>query len=71
MQPIIYDVAVSIDGYIAGPGGDISAFPASGRLVDDYLERLADYRTVIMGRDTYEFGYRFGEVIELLLYSAG
>ena len=23
MQPIIYDVAVSIDGYIAGPDGDV------------------------------------------------
>lgn len=60
MQPIVYDVAVSIDGFISGVGGDISAFPGEGAIVSDYLARVATYRTVIMGRATYEFGYRFG-----------
>lgn len=60
MHPIIYDVAVSADGFISGRDGDISTFPPQGPIVDDYLKRLAGYRTVIMGRATYEFGYRFG-----------
>ena len=60
MQPIIYDVAVSADGFIAGAGSDVSSFPHSGRIVDDYRERLSGYRTVLMGRSTYEFSYRFG-----------
>lgn len=60
MQPIIYDVAVSADGFIAGAGSDISSFPHSGKIVDDYVERLTGYGTVLMGRSTYEFGYRFG-----------
>jgi len=60
MQPIIYDVAVSIDGYISGPGGDISKFAHEGPVVDDYLERIEQYAVAIMGRHTYEFGYRFG-----------
>ena len=60
MQPIIYDVAVSIDGYIAGPDGDISGFAEDGPVVDDYLARLENYACAIMGRATYEFGYRFG-----------
>lgn len=60
MQPIIYDVAVSIDGFIAGPDGDISGFAESGPVVDDYLARLETYACAIMGRATYEFGYRFG-----------
>lgn len=60
MHPIIYDVAVSIDGYIDGPDGDVSAFPHDGPIVDDYFERLASYACAIMGRATYEFGYRFG-----------
>lgn len=60
MREIIYDVAVSLDGFIAAPGGDISAFPATGDHVDDYLARLGTYGTVIMGRNTYEFGYAFG-----------
>lgn len=60
MQPVIYDVAVSIDGYIAGPAGDISQFAHDGPVVDDYLDRMAAYSTAIMGRATYEFGFRFG-----------
>lgn len=60
MQPIIYDVAVSIDGFIAGFDGDISQFAHDGAVVDDYFARLSDYAVAIMGRHTYEFGYRFG-----------
>lgn len=60
VQPIIYDVAVSIDGYIAGPGEDISKFAREGEVVDNYLKRLETYSCAIMGRATYEFGYRFG-----------
>jgi len=60
MPDIIYDVAVSADGYICGPDADISAFPAEGPHVEAYLERVASYGTVLMGRRTYEFGYGFG-----------
>ncbi len=60
MQPIIYDVAVSADGFIAGPGGDVSLFPHQGPVVDDYMARLATYATCLMGRKTYEFAYDFG-----------
>lgn len=60
MPHLIYDVAVSIDGYIAGPDGDVSRFPYEGPHVTDYQSRLAEYGSVIMGRKTYEFGYAFG-----------
>lgn len=60
MHPIIYDVAVSLDGFISGPSGDISMFAHDGPVVDDYLERMGGYTTAIMGRATYEFGYRYG-----------
>jgi len=60
MHPIIYDVAVSLDGFIAGPSGDVSKFTFEGEVVDDYQARMAEYRTAIMGRATYEFGYQFG-----------
>ena len=62
MHPIIYDVAVSADGFISGINGDISRFPHHGAVVDDYTARLATYRLAIMGRATYEFGYGFGLV---------
>lgn len=60
MHTIIYDVAVSLDGFISGPSGDISKFAHEGPVVDDYCDRLAGYATAIMGGTTYEFGYRFG-----------
>ncbi len=60
MQPIIYDVAVSADGFISGPDADVSAFPHTGQIVDDYLARLATYSTALMGRATYEFGLKHG-----------
>lgn len=60
MHPIIYDVAVSADGFISGPDADVSAFPHAGAIVDDYMARLATYAVALMGRATYEFGYEFG-----------
>ncbi|MEM7321007.1 MAG: deaminase, partial [Pseudomonadota bacterium] len=59
MHPIVYDVAVSIDGYISVPSGDVSRFAHDGPVVDDYLARLSGYSVAIMGRKTYEFGYGF------------
>jgi dihydrofolate reductase len=60
MQDIIYDVAVSVDGYISGPSQDIARFPHTGPIVDTYLARLPSYAAVIMGRGTYQFGLDMG-----------
>lgn len=62
MRKIIYYVATSVDGYIAGPGEDISGFLPKGNGVDKYMNDLQDFDTVIMGRKTYEFGYKYGIV---------
>lgn len=60
MRKIIYYVATSIDGFISGPNDDISDFVGEGNGVDKYLKDLAAFDTVIMGKNTYEFGYKFG-----------
>lgn len=60
MRNIIYYVATSLDGYIAGPNEDISKFAAAGEGVQQYLADLQAFKTVIMGRKTYEFGYKYG-----------
>ena len=62
MQKIIYYVATSIDGYISGPNEDVSMFEPTGDGITQYLSDLENFKTVIMGRKTYEFGFRFGLV---------
>lgn len=57
---IVYYVATSLDGYICGDDEDISMFVGEGNGVDQYLADLQGFETVIMGRKTYEFGYKFG-----------
>lgn len=60
MKKIIYYVATSLDGFIAGKNDDISLFASGGKGVEKYLADLQDFKTVIMGRRTYEFGYQYG-----------
>jgi dihydrofolate reductase len=60
MRRIVYYVASSLDGFISGPADDISGFVSGGNGVEKYLSDLAGFDTVIMGRKTYEFGYKFG-----------
>lgn len=62
MRKIVYYVASSLDGFIAGIDDDISKFVPKGKGVDKYLSDLQNFETVIMGRRTYEFGYKFGLV---------
>ncbi|MFY8004446.1 MAG: dihydrofolate reductase family protein [Chitinophagaceae bacterium] len=60
MRKIVYYVASSIDGFISGLNDDISGYIGKGNGVDKYLADLANFDTVIMGRNTYEFGYKYG-----------
>src|SRR5690554_3972476 len=60
MKKIVYYVASSVDGYISGINDDASQFIYEGEAVEKYLEDLKSFQTVIMGRNTYEFGYKFG-----------
>ncbi len=62
MRKIVYYVASSIDGFISGPNDDVSGFEFTGSGVDRYLNDLKSYDTVIMGKVTYEFGYKYGAI---------
>lgn len=61
-RKIVYYVASSLDGFISGPGDDISGFEATSESlgIDQYKKDLLSFDTVIMGRKTYEFGYKYG-----------
>ncbi len=60
MPKIVYYVACSIDGFIAGKNDDVSNFIFQGEGVDKYQQDLKQFQTVIMGRRTYEIGYQYG-----------
>lgn len=60
MKKIIYYVASSLDGYISGEDDDISQFILQGKGVDKYQSDLLEFQTVIMGRKSYEFGFKYG-----------
>ena len=60
MNKVIYYVASSLDGYISGVNGDISKFIPHQKAIEKYQSDLLKFKTVIMGKKTYEFGYQFG-----------
>lgn len=60
MKKIIYYVASSLDGFIAGNNGNISQFILQGKGVEKYKSDLTNFDTIIMGRRTYEFGFQYG-----------
>lgn len=60
MKKVIYYVATSIDGFIATKEDEISGFVHDEKFVSYYYEQLNQFNTVIMGKNTYEFGYQFG-----------
>ncbi|MBB5514380.1 dihydrofolate reductase [Rubricella aquisinus] len=60
MRPVIYDVAVTLDGFIAAPDGDFSMFPGEGPHLQPYFDRLMTYDAVVMGAATYRVGLDAG-----------
>jgi len=56
MRPVRYNVAASLDGYIAGPNGEFDWIPMDPEIDFDALFRNVD--TVLLGRRTYEMVLR-------------
>jgi len=59
-RELVYYVAVTVDHYIAREDGSIGGFPTEGTYVPDFMNSLTDYGAILMGRNTYEFGYQYG-----------
>jgi len=60
MRQLVYDVAMTLDHFVAHEDGSLDGFLSEGEHVADYSRRLQGYDTVVMGRGTYEYGYRHG-----------
>ena len=52
MRKIVYSVAMSLDGYLAGPNGEADWITMDPEI--DFTALFARFDTVLMGRKTYE-----------------
>src|SRR5215207_3428248 len=53
MRKLIVTTIVSLDGYSAGPGGDVMAMPMDHAFDDYNIERLRAAGTLLLGAKTY------------------
>lgn len=60
MRKLSYYVATSVDGFIAREDGSFDCFPGEGAHVQAYLDSLAGFGAVVMGRRTYQVGLDMG-----------
>ena len=78
MRRVRYSVAVSLDGYIAGPNGDIDWIVQDPTV--DFAALYSGFDTVLLGRRTYELTLQpgappwppevFDQLLELLQFPA-
>jgi dihydrofolate reductase len=59
MRPLVCYIATSLDGYIAGPAGEIDWLFTDQDY--GYTQFIAGVDTVVMGRKTYDLCLTFGE----------
>jgi dihydrofolate reductase len=52
MRKLVYQVACSLDGYIAGPSGEYDWIPEDPEV--DFTKLVARFDTLLMGRTTWE-----------------
>ncbi len=57
MRKLIVTNLMSLDGYVAGPGGNVMALPLDESFSAYNVERMRQADTILLGRTTYE-GFR-------------
>ncbi len=54
MRTVIYSMSVSLDGFIAGPGGDIGFTAPDQERMEFHVQQTREIGTELMGRRLYE-----------------
>ncbi len=57
MRKLVVSILISLDGYVAGPGGDFMAMPLDESFSAYNLQRLRTADTLLLGRTTF-LGFR-------------
>jgi dihydrofolate reductase len=57
MRKLVVTILISLDGYVAGPGGDFMAMPLDASFSAYNLQRLRTADTLLLGRTTF-LGFR-------------
>ena len=60
MKKLIYYIAMSADGFIAHTNGSVDGLLMEGPHADDFQSALDMFDTVLMGKETYKFGFKYG-----------
>jgi dihydrofolate reductase len=63
MRRVRYSVAMSLDGYLAGPKGEIDWIANDPEA--DFIGLAAQFDTMVMGRKTYEFARAHGASVRM------
>jgi len=63
MRRVRYSVAMSLDGYLAGPEGEIDWITNDAEV--DFVALTARFDTLVMGRKTYEFARKHGASVRM------
>jgi dihydrofolate reductase len=63
MKRVRYSVAMSLDGYLAGPSGEIDWITEDPDV--DFVALAAQFDTMVMGRKTYEFARAHGASVRM------
>ncbi|WP_394836557.1 dihydrofolate reductase family protein [Pendulispora rubella] len=60
MRKLSYYIASTVDGFISHADRSLEGFLMEGDHAQDFFASLQSYDTVLMGRETYDLGRKFG-----------